>query len=412
MPGYDYDSVDEEILLGQTKVSNGLICLDSGMKYRLLVLPDHKILSLAALKKVREIVYNGGLILGAKPIRTVSLTGYPQCDSEFTALADMVWGSGDKPAGENSFGKGKVIWGEKAHEALLQMGIKPDFEIQSNAPQTGFDYIHYIVPSTILGTGENVDMYFVCNQTDQTQDVTCTFRVAGRRPELWNPVAGDICIAQAFNQADGRTHIPMHFAPYGSWFVIFNDSILVTQQGTALANSSQYQPVLTIEGSWEVHFDPAWGGPQSVQFDTLISWTDHPDPGIQAYSGKATYTKVFNCDFQLDESASNRNGRKDLFLLDLGDVKDSGIASVRLNGKDLGIVWTKPFRVDISGVLRRGRNELEIDVINSWRNRLLADSKLPIDERLTKTNIQVRRDWRPLESGLLGPVQILRRQQN
>jgi hypothetical protein len=402
LPGYDYDSVSEEILLGQTKVSDGLICLDSGMKYRLLVLPDHKILSLAALKKIREIVYNGGLVLGARPTRTASLTGYPRCDSEFAALADMVWDLGDKSTGENSFGKGKVIWGKTAREALLQMGIKPDFEIQGDSSQTGFDYIHYIV--------DNTDMYFVSNQTDQTQDVTYSFRVAGKQPELWDPLTGDIREARAFHQTDGRTQIPLHFTPYGSWFVIFNDSIPVTQRGTASANNSQYQPVLTIEGPWEVRFDPAWGGPKSVRFETLISWTDHPEAGIQAYSGKATYTKVFSCNLQLDESASNRNGPKDLFLLDLGDVKDSGIASVRLNGKDLGIVWTKPFRVDISGVLRRGRNELEIDVVNSWRNRLLADSKLSANERLTKTNIQVKRDWRPLEAGLLGPVQILRRQ--
>lgn len=98
--------------------------------------------------------------------------------------------------------------------------------------------------------------------------------------------------------------------------------------------------------------------------------------------------------------------QKDSYMLDLGDVKDIGIASIRLNGKDLGVVWTRPFRVDISGVLKAGRNELEIDVINSWRNRLLADNKLPVNERLTRTNIRVKRDWRPLDSGLLGPVQI------
>ncbi len=408
LPGYDYDSVTEEILLGQTKVSNGRICLDSGMQYRLLVLPDHKVLSLAALKKVREIVYDGGLVLGAKPARTVSLTGYPQCDSEFAGLADMVWGSGEKPAGENSFGKGKIVWGETARETLLQMGIKPDFEIKGDSSQTGFDFIHYTIPST--SHEKDADMYFVYNRTDRTQDVTCTFRIAGWQPELWNPVTGDIRMAQAFNQADGRTQIPLHFSPYGSWFVIFNDSIPVTQQGMASTNTFQYKSMLSIEGPWDVSFDPAWGGPQSVRFETLISWTDHPNAGIKAYSGKATYAKVFDCDIQLDEPASNRNGRKDLFFLDLGEVKDSGIASVRLNGKDLGIIWTKPFRVDISDVLRRGRNELEIDVINSWRNRLLADNKLPADKRLTRTNIQIKHDWRPLEAGLLGPVQILHNQ--
>jgi hypothetical protein len=402
LPGFDYDSVTEEILVGQTTVSGGRICLDSGMQYRLLVLPDHKVLSLTALKKVREIVYNGGLVLGTKPTRTASLTGYPQCDSEFAALADMVWGLGEEPAEENKFGKGKVIWGKSARDALLQIGIKSDFEIKGDTIQKDFDYIHYTV--------NDADMYFVCNQTDQTQDVTCMFRVAGRQPELWNPVTGDIQNAQAFQQTGGRMEIPLHFAPYGSWFVIFNDPIPVAQQGAASTNTAHYQPVLSIEGPWEISFDPAWGGPQSVQFDTLISWTDHPDPGIQAYSGKATYTKLFSCNLQLDESSTNRNGPKNLYLLDLGQVKDSGVASVRLNGKDLGIVWTKPFRVDVSGVLKQGRNELKIDVINSWRNRLLADDRLPADERLTRTNITVKRNWRPLKAGLLGPVQILHKQ--
>ncbi|MCJ7778526.1 MAG: hypothetical protein MUP16_09460 [Sedimentisphaerales bacterium] len=399
LPGYDYDAVSEEILLKQTTVSDGHIRLDSGMQYRLLALPDHKILSLAALKKIKELVSNGVIVLGHKPVKTVSLTGYLKCDKEFAELADLVWGLDNSAAGEHSFGKGKVIWGYTARQVLLQMGIKPDFEIQVNASRatpstalgTSFDYIHY--------TSQNADMFFVCNQTDQMQNVTCTFRVAGRQPELWNPLNGDICEAKAFKQVDGRTEIPLHFAPYGSWFIIFHKPITTNQQGSAAANAPQLQLVYTIEGPWEVHFDLAWGGPQSVAFDTLISWTNHLDPGVKSYSGKATYKKVFDCNLQLN--------KKDSFLLDLGDIKDVGIAAVRLNGKDLGVVWTKPFQVDISGVLKTGQNELEITVVNSWRNRLLADQKLPVDKRLTRTNIQVKPDWKPLDSGLLGPVQIL-----
>ncbi|MBN2180390.1 MAG: hypothetical protein JW715_00645 [Sedimentisphaerales bacterium] len=410
LPGYDYDSATEEILLERTTVSDGYICLDSGMKYRLLVLPDHRILSLVALKKIREIVYSGGTILGEKPIKTVSLTGYPGCDSEFASLADSVWGPAQSPAGENTFGKGKVIWGKTARDVLLQMTIMPDFEVQTDTP-AGFDYIHYTIPSSSFGSGEDAEMYFVCNQTDQKQAVICRFRVTGRQPELWNPITGDIRQARAFNQTDGRTELPLSFSPYGSWFVIFKDSIPATKQGTASTNAFRYEPVFSVEGPWEVCFDPALGGgPQSVQFETLISWTDYPDAAVKAYSGKATYKKIFVCDIQLDESGANQTEKKDLYLLDLGQVKDTGIASVRLNGKDLGVVWTKPFRVDILGALRSGRNELEIDVINSWRNRLLADNRLPADERLTRTNIQVKRDWRPLDSGLLGPVRILRRQ--
>jgi len=324
--------------------------------------------------------------------------GYPQSDEEFSNIADLVWGLNDQHTGEHSFGKGKVIWGNTAHQTLLQMGIEPDFEIQADAQVKAFDYIHYTI--------EDVDMYFVCNQTDQTQDVTCTFRVTGQQPELWNPVTGDICEAKAFKQTDGRTEIPLHFAPYGSWFVIFQKTIPATQQGTALTpirdavqNALQQQSIYTIEGPWEVHFDPAWDGPQTIVFDTLISWAAHPDPGVKDYSGKATYKKIFDYASKLDD--------KDSYWLDLGDVKDVGIAAVRLNGKDLGVVWTKPFQVDISGVLKTGQNELEIVVVNSWRNRLLADQKLPADEHLTRTNIRVKPDWQPLDSGLLGPVQIL-----
>jgi len=404
LPGYDYDVVSEEILLEQTGVTDGLIRLDSGMQYRLLVLPDHKVLSLAALQKINELVNSGAIVLGHKPLKTVSLTGYPQCDMEFASLADLVWGSDDEPAGEHAFGKGKVIWGETARDALLQMGIKPDFEIRTNEPSPAFDYIHYTI--------QNADMYFVCNQTDQTQEVTCTFRIAGQQPELWNPVTGDICAAKAFKQTDGRTEIPLHFAPYGSWFVIFGKPIPATQQGSASTNAQQLLPVYSIEGPWDVHFDPAWGGPQSIQFDTLISWTNHPDQGIKAYSGKATYKKVFDCALKLNKPVSSRVERKDSYWLDLEDVKDVGIASIRLNGKDLGVVWTKPFRVDISDVLKTGQNELEVDVVNSWRNRLLADRKLSKDERLTRTNIQVKPDWQPLDSGLLGPVQILCQQRD
>jgi hypothetical protein len=410
LPGYDYDAVSEEILLEQTTVSDGCIYLYSGMQYRLLVLPDHRVLSLAALKKIKELVYNGATVLGHKPLKTVSLTGYPRCDEEFVNLADMVWGLDNQPTGEHAFGNGKVIWGYTAHQAVLQMGIEPDFEIQVNVLTAILDYIHYTIQDT--------DIYFVCNQTDQTQDVTCTFRIAGRQPELWNPLNGDVCEAKAFKQTDGRNEVPLHFAPYGSWFVIFHKPIpahgltLTTTRTNTEVSVCQWisqcpSVVYTIEGPWDVNFwawpsltgDPAWGGQQSVTFDTLISWTNHSDPNVKNYSGKATYKKIFDCALQLSDT--------DSYWLDLGDVKDMGIASVCLNGKDLGIVWTKPFQVDISGVLKTGNNELEIDVVNSWRNRLLADQKLPMDKRLSRTNIRVKPDWQPLDSGLLGPVQIL-----
>jgi len=150
-----------------------------------------------------------------------------------------------------------------------------------------------------------------------------------------------------------------------------------------------------------VLFDTRWGGPEEIIFENLISWKAHLLQGIQDYSGKAVYRNTFTMDHP-DSSKS--------YLLDLGRVEDSGIARVTLNGTDLGVVWTSPFRMDITKALKSGTNTVEIAVVNSWRNRLLADQKLPKEKRLTNTNIQVKPDWKPVDSGLLGPVKILQEQ--
>lgn len=160
-----------------------------------------------------------------------------------------------------------------------------------------------------------------------------------------------------------------------------------------------FQLVQTVKGAWKVAFDPQWGGPSSVQFDSLMSWTDHPDPGVQFYSGEAVYENTFDFPAPID---SNRR-----LWLDLGEVKDVGIASIQLNGKNLGIVWTPPFRVEITDSIQAGKNDLKIGVINTWRNRLVGDRDLPEDEKYTKTNITIRPEWELLPSGLLGPVTIL-----
>jgi hypothetical protein len=391
LPGYDYDVINEEALLNFACVEQGQIVLKSGMRYRLLVLPNHKVLSLAVLKKVKDLVEQGGIVLGPMPQKTASLVGYPASDAEFKTLTDQLWGSSADAAGSNTFGKGKILWGKTARQVLLEQKLRPDFE--TDLPSLTIDYIHYII--------QGRDVYFVCNQQEKELDVQCTFRVAGRQPELWNPLTGQRQMASAFQQHDGRTTIPLRFAPNGSQIIVFHQTISQTQSGPAQVNFPDYQPVLEISGPWTVRFDTRWGGPEEIIFDDLLSWKSHPQQGIQDYSGKAVYRKGFTIDC-LDLSTS--------YLLDLGRVEDSGIARVILNGTDLGVVWTTPFRVDITKALKSGTNTVEIAVVNSWRNRLLADEKLPKEKRLTNTNIQVKPDWKPADSGLLGPVKILQQQ--
>ena len=98
----------------------------------------------------------------------------------------------------------------------------------------------------------------------------------------------------------------------------------------------------------------------------------------------------------------------------MGSVLDVGIAEVKINGLDKGILWTSPFRVDISKELQKGENTLEIKVVNSWFNRVAGDEQFPNKKQFTNTNAVLINDFRgrprkeiPLESsGLLGPVRI------
>lgn len=390
LPGYDYDVTNEEALLRYASVADGRITYSTGMQYRLLVLPDHKVLSHAVLSKIQELVRQGAVVLGAKPTKAVSLMGTPASDTEFSAIADAVWGKAVDAEGSHTYGKGKVMWGKTTRQVLTEMGIVPDFE--ADDPSAALDYIHRSI--------EGREVYFISSQQRQPVAARCTFRVSGRQPELWDAVAGTTRPAMAFSQTDGRTSIPIELAPCGSVFVVFDETIPSGRQGMATTNYPKYEPLLEISGPWTVSFDPAWGAPKEIVFDGLTSWTDHPQADIQGYSGKATYRKTFTSEMlEADE-----------VVLDLGQVEDLGIARVRLNGKDLGVVWTSPHRVDITGLLKKGGNDLKIIVVNSWRNRLIADAKLPQEQRLTRTNIQVTPQWMPRPSGLLGPVTVLRRQ--
>ncbi|WP_319589915.1 glycosyl hydrolase [uncultured Draconibacterium sp.] len=397
MPGYDYDVTDETIFL-QLKVDNGKVVVPGGVEYRVLVLPDHKVLSLAVLEKLEDLVNQGATVIGSKAESTISLVGGKAANDKFQLLTEKLWGSDVAAEGANEYGAGKVVWGVTAREYLLSQGVEPDFEVKGNNSTTDFDYIHYTIGKT--------QVYFVSNQTAEKQKITAAFRLSGMQPELWDANTGKIRNAMAFKQANGKTEVPLTLEPYGSVMVVFNAAIPADRQGVEARNYPGYKTVKNIDGEWELFFDPEWGGPGKVVFPELADWSKSDDQGIKYYSGKVDYTKTFNLDFAPEKGND--------YFLQLETVKDVGIAEVTVNGKYKGITWTKPFRVNISDVLQQGENTLEITVVNSWFNRVAGDEILDGQKKYTSTNIVISNDFlgrkRPeinLEpSGLLGPVTI------
>ncbi|MFC2097851.1 glycosyl hydrolase, partial [Bacteroidota bacterium] len=386
LPGYDFDVTNEEVLL-KLKVENGKLVVPGGIRYRVLVLPDHKVLSLAVLEKVRQLLKKGATVLGPKPERLVSLVGGKSAQKKFHNLANKLWGNTPSDTGMKNIGKGRLVWGQSSRDFLQNQGVAFDFELIDTEKQLDYQYIHYTI--------DDADVYFVCNQTGQTKVISCAFRVSGKQPELWNPVTGQITTAEAFEQTNGRTIIPMEFNPYGSCFVIFRETITSTKQGTESSNYPVLDMVKEIQGPWQLAFDPDWGGPASVEFKTLSDWTQHSNQGIKYYSGETNYTNTF--EFEPIEVKH--------YWLQLNQVDDVGIASVKLNGKDIGITWTSPFLMEITGALKSGQNQLEITVVNSWQNRLIGDRGKAQEYRFTKTNINIKDDWKLRRSGLLGPVE-------
>ena len=404
LPDFDYDLINEDKLL-ELQVKNGRLVLPHGASYRILALPNHQILSLAVLKKIKSLVTEGATIVGTKTLTTASLVGYPNAEKTRAEIVAELWGNAESETqnteggknGEKQTGKGRMIWGKTAKEVLLNDNFLPDCEILDKPKDQLFDWIHRKLGET--------DYYFISNQNKTATQIRAAFRITGKQPELWNAVTGEIRPLNAFVQANGRTIIPLNFDPYGSCIVVFRTPIKVIK-GRATSNFFKDQIVQTLEGSWDVSFDTKWGSPASVKFDKLESWKNRSEEGIKYYSGTAIYRKKFN--FMPKTQNNTEGGNSKGFFLDLGDIQDVGIAKVKLNGKDLGIVWTPPFRVNVSGLLKKENNILEIEVTNSWRNRLVGDRGKPQNERFTKTNVTIKPEWELLDAGLLGPVQVLK----
>jgi hypothetical protein len=291
---------------------------------------------------------------------------------------------------------------------LAEMGVPSDFKAT-----TTIRYIHKRIGDT--------EVYFIANPEPQEVEARCTFRVAGKQPELWWPDTARTELAAAYEMKDGCTTLPLRFDPNGSMFVVFRSSRLAPRdagKNDVLSRSER----TTISSPWEVTFDPKWGGPaKPVTFDKLEDWSKHSDPGIRYYSGTAVYRTSFK---------SPIANRKSPIFLDLGKV--AIMADVTLNGKPIGILWKPPFRVDVSDALKAGENTLELRVVNLWINRQIGDEQLPEDSdrnpsgnlkswpawlaegKPSSTGRYTFSSWRlwkkddPLvESGLLGPVMLI-----
>ena len=371
--GYAWDFVNGDALRNLLTVNTGRLTAPSGASYRVLALdPAARRMTVPTLRKIRDFVRAGGIVVGEKPVETPSLSDDP---AELKRLADALW--------NGQTGPGKVV---ATFEAAIQAaGLSPDVDIHGDSTLL---FVH-----RTLRDGE---IYFVANTTDRPASGELSFRVADKAPELWRADDGTTT-PLSYRIENGRTFVPLPMTANDAVFVVFRTRAVAPSRRVPERTETS---VATLDGPWTVAFPPNLGAPPAATFPQLTSWTTSPDSGVKYFSGTGTYTKT------LQVPAAWRAGGGRL-MLDLGSVKN--IADVRVNGRFVGFAWRPPFRVDVTDAVTTGANTVEIRVSNLWPNRLIGDKQPGATRKYAFAIFDpFRADSPLLPSGLLGPVRVVR----
>ncbi len=339
MRGYAYDSFNRDALLRLAGVEDGRMVLPGGASYKVLVLPLPHPMSPDTMPLSEEV---------REKVNALRKAGVVIPELPYTA------------------------------EDFSVYGLERDI----------------IVPEDIAWThrrGEEADIYFIANQQEKERTFVASLRVVAGRPELWNPVNGEIKKAISWKQENGRTSVPVKLAANESVFIVIPRVASQITENVAEEVEILSTPVLA---KWEVSF-PAVG--KTIVRDNLFDWSEEEDAMIRYYSGTAVYRTVIPWK---DSAGGTR------VYLDLGKV--ANIATVRVNGEDCGTVWTFPLRAEITKAIKKGRNTIEIEVTNTWANAIKgADKgKAPFEGIWTNGKYRMKEDIL-LEAGLIGPLQIV-----
>lgn len=380
--GYSFDYINAEVLLNRATVKNNKLVLPDGMQYRLLILPELETMRPEVLKKLEDFVSSGLAIYGKRPLYSPSLQNYPHADTIVEKLSAKMWN--DKSY--NNYGKGIVFDNSQSIQSVLDyLSLKPDFNLKQT-PKAPILFIHREV--------SDGDIYFISNQTENTQNIYPIFRVNNKYPELWNPVTGEIKPLPEYSIKKDGIKVPLQLEALESAFIVFTSK--KNKTNNYKTNIPLRENIVNLNKKWDVTFKSVYASPITLLMDSLTCWTKLDNKNLRFHSGEAIYKK----EFELNKQDLSNN-----LYLDLGNVMV--MATVKLNGKYIGGVWTPPYRLRINDYIKPGNNKLEITVVNNWMNRIIGDLSLPENQRNTSVTINTWGKDTPLQSsGLLGPVQI------
>jgi hypothetical protein len=376
---FPYDFISAKALTEEARVEEGNLVTPGGARYRVLYLGGTaRRMTLPTLRKIAGLVEQGATVVGLPPASSPSLG---ENTAEYASLVKRLWPGSAVAA----VGAGRVVRSGMIEPAMDQLQATPDFDYEKAHPDSEILFLHRHLPD-----GE---IYFIDNRRDRKESFTARFRVAGKAPEIWRADSGRV-EKVSYSTSGGVTTVPLDMNEEESFFVVFRAD---ARQPAGTVAKPEVSLITHLDGPWSVSFQKDRGAPDKIELPALGSLSENADPRIKYFSGVATYTKRFNY------SGLAKPGES--AVLDLGAIGD--IAEVVLNGRSMGTVWHRPYRLDLGSNLRRGANTLEVKVANLWVNRLIGDAAAS-GEKVTFTTIPTYTADAPLRpAGLIGPVDLL-----
>lgn len=324
--------------------NNGRIVLPSGREYPFLVCPLIETVEPRVLDVLTDLSEKGAIIVGKRPVKSPSLTDYPQCDNYVKNISL------------------KLKLCESIDEAKELSGAR-----KSCWTSLSWDKVQVLSRTT-----DNGKIVFLANRTKERQNLELNVDINGKIPEIWDPETGKTYKVKNWKNTENKyTSIDMSLNENQTLFVVFKENIssennLITSK---IEQCSILDKSIKIRGGWDIDFVPKIGERFYSHFDQLSDFKYSTDKRIMYFAGKAIYKKTFN--LSEDDIKSEKT------VLSLGEMND--IARVYVNGKDAGVWWYPPYKKEITEFLTIGKNELIVEVYVNWANLLIGDEQIEAD---------------------------------
>ncbi len=416
--GYDFDIVNDDLLQNRARFHDGKVNIN-GYTYPIIILPAARVLPIETARVLNKFVKAGGTIIALDelPSASAGLNNAETNDKELKQIVDGIFSG----TSTSEFLPGyKIVTPpfvptrqfpsmptetlnehQRKFLASIEKIIPPDFSLAGRVQSNGLTFIHKRI--------NDLDVFFVTNLEPNRIATDVTFRVTGKTPQRWNAISGSTGeLVSDFRIDKNGTTIPLDFEPWESAFFIFTPG--VSKPKTEKVILELPEP-LAISGTWKLTLEGHGFETYNTTVEKLASWTNVPR--TKHFSGTGSY----EIEFELSAHQMKDRGK---MILDLGKVGD--IAEVKLNGKEVGVAWMWPYKMEITSFVKKGKNKLVVLVTNQLVNyvsglKTAPDIPSELQPRLGKADssiyaksgiahIDMSQTHLP-PSGLMGPVRIM-----